>query len=195
MKKVTLTIGNGENQSKITTNLSEREAGSLLASMVGMMTNCQPDSEVEMEKKTPDRNEVLKRVVKERCLDRPALVETHLNESDKPKSPVFEREDKPYRAITHGKKYLAFNRCKSCDSSFFAMAAEGDRGRCNCGKEFDYVNFIPAKYSCSCCGYTGFFVVNDESDISEVECYGCKSPTDMKYNEDKRMFVSLSLLK
>ena len=101
----------------------------------------------------------------------------------------------PYKEIDKNRAYLCFYRCTECNKSFFKMAKHEEKGTCSCGKEFMYTEFTNALYECDCCGFRGIFKVIGDTKPTEINCKGCSSPIDMKYNDDKHKWQSLNMFR
>ena len=209
MKKITITVGSDE--STFTTMVDDTTATKVFRDTVSSLLN---SSMVDEPKKETKKHDVVDKSVKhDKELTADVIIDNGkiiIPPVEYPTVPANRSRVKrlfgaeygnkptnytPYKEIDENRAYLCFYRCTECNKSFFKMAKHGEKGTCSCGKEFMYTEFTNATYECDCCGFHGVFKVIGDTKPTEINCKGCSSPIDMKYNDDKHKWQSLNMFK
>lgn len=210
MKKITITLGS--NESKFTTMVDDATALKVFGDTISsLLDNADTTNEPKKEIK---KNDVVDRLTK--CDKQPAVdvivdngriivppterltVPTNRSRVERLFGAEYGNKPTnytPYKDIDRDRAYLCFYRCTECGKSFFKMAKYEEEGTCSCGKEFVYNKFTNASYRCDCCGFEGIFKVIGDTEPTEINCKGCSSPIDMKYNDDKHKWQSLNMFR
>ena len=206
MKKITITLGS--NESKFTTMIDDTIAIKVFGDTVSSLLN--NSSMMDEPKKETKRDNAVDRLIKcdkeptvDVIVDNGRVIIPPVGRSTAPinRSRVerlfgAEYWNKPTNYTPYkDRDYLCFYRCTECGKSFFKMAKYEEQGTCSCGKEFMYSKLTNASYRCDCCGFEGIFKVVDGTEPTEINCKGCNSPVDMKYNNDKHKWQSLNMFR